>query len=388
MRRFLAILTALVSLMAPSAMAQEREIAVLDALLSEAPAEAAQFAPAFLAAMPVEQLQPVLDGIKSAIGPVETITHQSDMDYLVETASHTIQAQIGLDADGRITGIFFRPAIAKDRPVADVLGELSAIAPQSAYLVTLNGEVVHAHNADQPLAVGSAFKLGILAALNDSIDGPDGWATAIPLRAEDISLPSGILQTWPVGAPVTLDTLANLMISMSDNTATDALLHHVGRDAVEAKLGIAPVLSTRELFVLKSTPDLLERYQNGDTEERRAVLADVAERPLPSVSRILDPHVPGVEWDIPLTTLCPLIEQLRELRAFAINPGVASRADWSSIAFKGGSETGVLNFTTAVTDDAGNVYCVAASWNAPQAIDEAAAGNAYAGLLAALARGN
>lgn len=46
------------------------------------------------------------------------------------------------------------------------------------------------------------------------------------------SLPGGILQNWPKGAPLTLHTLAGLMISQSDNTAADTLLEILGRDVV------------------------------------------------------------------------------------------------------------------------------------------------------------
>ena len=43
-------------------------------------------------------------------------------------------------------------------------------------------------------------------------------------RSDRASLPSGITQSWPAGSPVTLQTLATLMISISDNTATDTLV--------------------------------------------------------------------------------------------------------------------------------------------------------------------
>jgi hypothetical protein len=70
-----------------------------------------------------------------------------------------------------------------------------------------------------------------------------------------------------------------------------------------------------------------------------------------------------------------------------INPGVANKKDWTQVAFKGGSEPGVLNLTTAVTGQDGTRYCVAASWNDGKAIDEAKATSAYASLLAKLAKG-
>ena len=40
------------------------------------------------------------------------------------------------------------------------------------------------------------------------------------------------------------------------------------------------------------------------------------------------------------------------------NPGAVSRTDWKNVAYKGGSETGVLNLTTRVRDDLDRTYCV------------------------------
>ena len=80
--------------------------------------------------------------------------------------------------------------------------------------------------------MGSAFKLGVLKALKEQIaGGRHSWDEVAELTAPDLSLPSGIIQGWPMGAPLTLHSLAALMISISDNTATDVLMRVVGRAA-------------------------------------------------------------------------------------------------------------------------------------------------------------
>jgi beta-lactamase class A len=253
--------------------------------------------------------------------------------------------------------------------------------------VTRNGATLYAKDADKALAVGSAFKLGVLKALRDEIDsGARQWSDVVELQAADISLPSGMLQSWPVGAPLTLHSLASMMISISDNTATDALMHVVGRDKVEVALGVAPALTTRELFTLKTNRDLLARYQAGDVAAKRAVLEEIATMPPPDGSQALTPHDQGAEWYVPPTKLCALIEAVADLGPMQINPGVANKADWASVAFKGGSETGVLNMTTAVTARDGTRYCIAASWNDVKSIDQAKAAGPYASLLSKLAK--
>ncbi|HZY68329.1 MAG TPA: serine hydrolase [Devosia sp.] len=387
MRKLFAIVGLLAGMTAPAALAREAEIAALKAVLAEGPVDQALFAPAFLEAVPPAELEPVLEGTKQTIGPVVAVTHSAGPTYIVETATHELSADITLDGNGRIVGLFFRPPVASGGTVEEALAEIEAVAPETAYIVTRNGEPLHEAGADTPLAAGSAFKLGVLKALREAVDaGERRWTDVAELTAADRSLPSGILQGWPEGAPLTLHTLATLMISISDNTATDALIRIVGREAVEAALGIAPALTTRELFVLKAEGDLLERYLAADVAAKRAVLEEVAGRPLPDGSKALTPHDEGAEWYLSPRALCTLMESVADLDLFAVNPGVANPAGWASVAFKGGSEVGVLNLTTAVRAEDGTRYCVAASWNDAAAIDEAKATAAYAGLLARLAR--
>lgn len=388
--RMLLVLAALLGaiMTAAPASAQDKEIATLKAVLADGPLDVSLFSAAFLKAVPAPQLEPVVAGLRTTIGPVVAVSHQGGATYLVETATHEMSSDIVLDAGDRIVGLLFRPPVASTATLESILDEMAAVAPQSAFLVTENGVPLHSRDADTALAVGSAFKLGVLKALREQIEaGGHRWDEVAELTAADISLPSGMIQGWPVGAPLTLHTLASLMISISDNTATDVLMRVVGRDAVEAALGIAPALTTRELFVMKAERDLLARYRAGDVADKRAVLDEVAKRPLPDGSKALSPHDQGAEWYVTPTALCALIESVGDLDVARINPGVANRTDWAQIAFKGGSEIGVLNLTTALTGKDGTRYCVAASWNDSQPIDEAKATSAYASLVAKLARG-
>jgi beta-lactamase class A len=70
-------------------------------------------------------------------------------------------------------------------------------------------DLVTAVNADQPLAVGSAFKLTILAAWQNQITRrKHTWDEVVRLKAAWKSLPSSIVKDWPGGSPLTLHTLA------------------------------------------------------------------------------------------------------------------------------------------------------------------------------------
>jgi beta-lactamase class A len=378
---------ALFAVLTAPAMAGDAEIAAIEATLRPGPVDSNLFAPEFLRAVPPAQLQATLDQITAQVGPVLAVEPRGGTSYSVETATHRMPTEITLDAAGRIVGLLFQPAVAKALSAEQVLANMAAIAPQFGLLVTRDGAPLHAVASDTPLSVGSAFKLGVLKALRDEIDaGRHDWSDVVQLAEANKSLPSGTLQTWPVGSPLTLHTLAALMISISDNTATDALIHTLGRERVETVLGIAPVLTTRELFTLKAEPELRARYLSGNLAEQRRVLTELAELPLPDVATAMSLYDPGMEWNLTATALCGLIDTVADLDVMAINPGVANRSDWDRVAFKGGSETGVLNLTTTVQAEDGTRYCIAATWNGPQAIDQTAATTAYASLLALLAR--
>ena len=251
MRRLAALLGLVVALMTAPAVAGEAEIAAIKAVLAPGPVDANLFNAAFLKAVPPDRLQAATEPLKAQIGPVVAVEPRGGQTYAVETATYEMITDIVLDADGKIAGLLLHAPVQKNASLEDLLKQMATAAPQSAYVVLKDGKPIAASNPDQALAVGSAFKLGVLKALKDDIDsGRRKWSDVVTLKAEDMSLPSGMLQSWPAGAPLTLHTLATLMISISDNTAADTLLKLVGRDKVEAALGIAPVLSTRELFIL------------------------------------------------------------------------------------------------------------------------------------------
>src|SRR5690606_26475975 len=105
------------------------------------------------------------------------------------------------------------------------------------------------------------------------------------LDARWIGPPQSELTDWPLGSPVTLNTLALKMISVSDNTATDHLLHLLGRRRVERQMAVMghqhpewnrPLLFTREMVMIrdKRAPDREQQYARLDEAGRRKFLAE------------------------------------------------------------------------------------------------------------------
>jgi len=378
-------LTAPVAAIAQETDMAEAETALIEKILSAGEADPADFSQQFLDAVPMEDVNARIGELSALIGPVQSVTPSGE-GHEVRTGTHRVRVQITLDGDGRIAGLFFNPPVQLSASVADAANALVALAGEPALLVTRNGEEIAGHRLDRALAVGSAFKLAVLKVLMDTVAaGAHAWDEVVTLEEKHKSLPSGELRVFPAGSPVTLHTAAAQMISASDNTATDLLMDVVGRDAVSAELGQF-ALTTRELLQLKADEAARNAFLDAQTDAERAeMVAGLEGQPLPAASAASGPHDPGIEWYVSAEKLCALIEAVGGLDLFSINPGLAEPDNWQSIAFKGGSETGVINLTTHLTAEDGTQYCAAFTLNRTSSINEQEVFSAYASLLASLA---
>lgn len=336
--------------------------------------QAEWFVPEFLTQLPLSSMQQLIDGLKATYGAYQRVDVRGKL-FVVTLARGTFPTTIALDPSGRIAGIVFGTVRARLSSVAEAVQMLRGFAGVTSFLVLESGRDRAALNADSPLAVGSVFKLAVLAALKDQIaSGKRHWRDVVALRPEWKSMGSGVLHSWRDGSLLTLETLATLMISQSDNTAADVLIHTLGRETIEA-LGPRnrPFLTTREWALLKDprNRDLLDRYRSGEEGTRRSVLPALAARPLPDPERYAEQgRAFDLEWYFTARELCSLITRVSDLPLMAINPGPAIPSDWGLVAYKGGSEPGVMNLTSYLRRRNGSTVCVAATWNSDQAIDE------------------
>jgi beta-lactamase class A len=353
------------------------------------------FAPAFLAQVSVAQVEAAVAGLKAAFGPYKSVTPQPGGSYLARFQRGTIRARIHLDAQGRVDGLLFtNPQFIYVSRSAALQG-LRRLPGQISLLVLANGAPLLTMTPGRALAVGSTFKLAVLAALQRRINaGQLSWTQKVTLRAQDKSLPSGVLQTRPDGSRYTVADLARYMISISDNTAADLLIHLVGRAAIDPLIPARdrPILTTRELFVLKDPANkgLRERYLAAVSPAARlAMLTQVDRLPLPSLRVLVPlfakgPVAPRIEYFFSTRQLCGLMAQVQRLPQMSINPGVANPAEWTHVAFKGGSEPGVINLTTMATARNGVTYCVAATWNNTALLDNGRFEALYSSVLHSL----
>jgi beta-lactamase class A len=365
---------------------------VLDAINSPgAPTIAADlrdaFAPSFLAQVSIDQLGQALTQVAGA-GPFRLASYTPAAGGLqaearLEGPGATLSVGIAVEsaAPNRIMGLLFRPVTAgpSASPIAS-WGEIDTalrglVSEPSLLAAEITGgrcAPIHALRADRSLAIGSTFKLYVLGELAHQVAaGTAAWDEQLAIRDDWKSLPSGTMQDDPVGTQHSLAEFATRMISISDNTAADHLIHHLGRANVESNLSAmgmvdpsrtTPFITARDMFVLKATgnADLATAYLAADAAGRRALLdGRVASTPI-AVSDLADWAAPRqidtLEWFASTTDLCSAMAKLRDLGgtpgmgqvldALAVNPGLpVDTARWPYVGFKGGSEPGVLQLT-------------------------------------------
>jgi Beta-lactamase enzyme family len=354
------------------------------------------FAPAFLAQVPAARVRAVAQQLSGQYGAVRGLARLDaaspqagvmHVDY--ERAILHLQIVVEPQPPHRIGGLLVTGADMRGDSMAEIVAEIRALPGQTTIAVARLGEGAPEMTAslapDRALAIGSAFKLFILAELGRQVRaGQRQWRDVVPLDRR--STPSGTLQTWPAGAPVTLHTLAALMISVSDNSAADTLLHALGRENVErmmTTIGVEaaarnrPLLSTLEVAALKTGPaPALNAWQQADEAGRRRMLArdhaDIDAARIDIARFTGNPlHIGSVEWFASAADMVRVMDWLRRngddtVRALlAINPGPGPQPGnaFAYVGYKGGSEPGVLNLTWLVRSRAGAWHVVTGSWN-------------------------
>ena len=359
------------------------------------------FAPTFLAAVSPAQLAAINQDLTRSYGKATVISRldkKSDTNAVLlidfdKGYRATVNIDIGGAAPHLVDGLLLTSTEKIDATLDGIVAELKRLPGQTALTVArLNDDgfaPVVSYNSDAPLAIGSAFKLYVLGELTRSVAaGERNWADIIALR--ESSFPSGFLQDWPAGSPLTLHTLAGLMISQSDNTATDQLIETLGREKIERilpTLGNAhaarniPFLKTRELFALKGAPtqDNAKRYVNSSVAAKRELLAGTVANfkteDLNAAFLLKPTYLNQLEWFASTDDLVRALNWLRlhsetaptrQVRGIlSINKALTAdaAARWNYVGFKGGSETGVLNLSYLLQAENGQWFAVSASWN-------------------------
>ncbi len=122
----------------------------------------------------------------------------------------------------------------------------------SLYYKPLSGGEAVTHNADMPLIAASVIKIPIMIEAFRRFENGELDRNAIHVLREEEKKPScGALNRMHAGLEVTMRDLVDLMIVLSDNTATNIMIDYLGIDAVNATLRAHGAMTTtlcRKLF--------------------------------------------------------------------------------------------------------------------------------------------
>lgn len=335
----------------------------LSLIFADKPIEASLFSPQFLGQVPITQIQKIVDDLKVSLGALKNI-NVSNGSGTIDFEKGELPVSISLNEQEQISTLWFSAPHFKTISLDEMVKGLHENAiGKTSLLVIVDNKPVVVENDKTPMAVGSTFKLLVLKAYEDAIKkGELKRETIVSLKEKNRSLPTGVLQNLPAGTPINLELLAQLMIQISDNTATDSLIDVLKKPRIEAlSPRNSPLLTTRELFQLidSSNEKLRNKFKTGTKSARLEALSELDKLPLPSVSSIGKSATwQDAEWYMSAHEICPLLESVQDAPALnsSLNP-LFKNLNWQKIGFKGGSEYGVINFSVIGKTQKGHNVC-------------------------------
>ncbi|HSM45452.1 MAG TPA: serine hydrolase [Acidimicrobiia bacterium] len=249
---------------------------------------------------------------------------------------------------------------------------------------------VAAVRADEPAPIGTLIQLYVLAALGEAVPQDHEWQDLLVVQERLKSIPPGVLQERPDGEAITVLDAADLMISLSDNTATDHLIDLLGGEVVETSMVRfgnstpelnTPLLNTRELTALKVgvASGLRVQWLPGDEATRRSILDQISEitpadLPVESWVSPVDPDL--LNWFATPSDLCDLTVGLLDLAdsvpelAPILDPEDHSAGSRDRFWTHYGTEPGLLAFWFVDRDEGHTVVTAGSIVNSDRLIDE------------------
>ena len=226
------------------------------------------------------------------------------------------------------------------------------------------------YREDELFPTASVIKLPLLVTLyEDAIAGRIDLSERVKYREDTKVAGSGVLQYLDDGLDPTLRDLSVLMMSVSDNTATDLLFDRVGKARIEATMGRLGLQSIRVPFdireMLMELVDMDHTQPGGYDELRRllrlsagsggrSMIPEQADRTTPAdMCRLLELIESRAILDPDACTA--IIELLKRIQSATRIPGLLPKG--TIVAHKTGSYRRLRN-------DAGIVYAT----NGPYAV--------------------
>ncbi len=182
-----------------------------------------------------------------------------------------------------VAGVLVTPLFAQQPSLLQ--SQVKAIAAQHHGRVALFAEDLQTHETvsidpDVPVQTASTIKLAILyEALEQVRTGKTHFEDKLTLTAADQVPGSGVLQHFDTPLPFTLKDALTLMIVMSDNTATNLVIDHLGLANINdrsAKFGLKNTYLYKKVFTPVSPGTVMpadqKRFGLGKTTAREMAL--------------------------------------------------------------------------------------------------------------------
>jgi beta-lactamase class A len=139
-----------------------------------------------------------------------------------------------------------------------------ATGPGKVFLAAKNlqtGHTVSIHGDDK-VRTASTIKLPILVEVYaQAAEGKLKLDEKLVMHEADIVSGSGVIRELGAGTELTLAGVANLMIVVSDNTATNMLISRIGADAVNARMDKLGLTATRAMRKVRGDGTQLKEAQ-------------------------------------------------------------------------------------------------------------------------------
>lgn len=146
----------------------------------------------------------------------------------------------------------------------DALEKRIAQGPGKVFLAARNlktGQNVAIRGAE-PVRTASTIKLPVLVEIYaQAAEGKVKLSEELEMREKDMVSGSGVLHELSTGTKLKLRDIANLMIVVSDNTATNMLIERVGADAVNQRMDKLKLPATRLMRKIRGDGTQLKAAQ-------------------------------------------------------------------------------------------------------------------------------
>jgi beta-lactamase class A len=129
----------------------------------------------------------------------------------------------------------------------------------SLYAKNLDTQAVYSLRGDAPVRTASTIKLAVMVeAFAEVQEGRIKWSDTLLLRDQDKVSGSGVMQELSGGVRLPVRDVMNLMIVVSDNTATNLLIDRFSADAVNKRMEALGFKQTRLMRKVRGDGTLLK----------------------------------------------------------------------------------------------------------------------------------